>query len=183
MELVAEPPPTISPKIVEEIDDDDDEENLSISSDSDIGEALGWLDGKTTSAQKLSSHVCASPLEGWEGRVEVGMSNSVTTAIRGSLRETEIGRSRNTDKADRGHLYIIDVSQSVDLDHPLALNFLREDCDHVSVHRKVLERGDISVEDEIADSVFMKKSLDAVKNPEADVEKITSGQDSGEMLY
>lgn len=29
------------------------------------------------------------------------MSNSVTTAIRGSLRETEIGRSRNTDKADR----------------------------------------------------------------------------------
>ncbi|CAN7063007.1 unnamed protein product [Brassica oleracea var. botrytis] len=169
MELVAEPPPTISPKIVEEIDDDDDEENLSISSDSDIGEALGWLDGKTTS--------------GWEGRVEVGMSNSVTTAIRGSLRETEIGRSRNTDKADRGHLYIIDVSQSVDLDHPLSLNFLREDCDHVSVHRKVIERGDISVEDEIADSVFMKKSLDAVKNPEADVEKITSGQDSGEMLY
>ncbi|CAN6900037.1 hypothetical protein Bca4012_096079 [Brassica carinata] len=86
-----------------------------------------------------------------------------------------------------GHLYIIDVSQSVDLDHPLALNFLREDCDHVSVHRKVIERGDISVEDEIADSVFMKsyiqKSLDAVKNPEADVEKITSGQDSGEMLY
>lgn len=33
----------------------------------------------------------------------------------------------------QGHLYIIDVSQSVDLDHPLALNFLREDCDHVSV--------------------------------------------------
>ncbi|KAL0653389.1 hypothetical protein Bca4012_096080 [Brassica carinata] len=107
MELVAEPPPTISPKIVEEIDDDDDEENLSISSDSDIGEALGWLDGKTTS--KLSSHVCASPLEGWEGRVEVGMSNSVTTAIRGSLRETEIGRSRNTDKADR-----VTVEQALD---------------------------------------------------------------------
>ncbi|CAN6900039.1 unnamed protein product [Brassica oleracea] len=125
MELVAEPPPTISPKIVEEIDDDDDEENLSISSDSDIGEALGWLDGKTTStknknkknkhsqmgfkAQKLSSHVCASPLEGWEGRVEVGMSNSVTTAICGSLRETEIGRSRNTDKADR-----VTVEQALD---------------------------------------------------------------------
>uniref|UniRef100_A0A0D3DVK1 Uncharacterized protein n=1 Tax=Brassica oleracea var. oleracea TaxID=109376 RepID=A0A0D3DVK1_BRAOL len=124
MELVAEPPPTISPKIVEEIDDDDDEENLSISSDSDIGEALGWLDGKTTSgarpssgslqsfsnkAQKLSSHVCASPLEGWEGRVEVGISNSVTTAIRGSLRETEIGRSRNTDKADR-----VTVEQALD---------------------------------------------------------------------
>ncbi|KAL6545069.1 hypothetical protein OROHE_009976 [Orobanche hederae] len=31
-----------------------------------------------------------------------------------------------------GHLYIIDVSQSVDLDHPLALDFLREDIVHVS---------------------------------------------------
>uniref|UniRef100_A0A803KVH4 Serine/threonine-protein kinase RIO1 n=1 Tax=Chenopodium quinoa TaxID=63459 RepID=A0A803KVH4_CHEQI len=31
-----------------------------------------------------------------------------------------------------GHLYIIDVSQSVDLDHPHALDFLREDCLHVS---------------------------------------------------
>lgn len=40
-------------------------------------------------------------MQGWEGRVQVGMSNSVTTAIRGSLRETETGRSRNTDKADR----------------------------------------------------------------------------------
>jgi RIO kinase 1 len=33
----------------------------------------------------------------------------------------------------QGHLYIIDVSQSVDLDHPLALDFLKEDCLHVSV--------------------------------------------------
>lgn len=31
-----------------------------------------------------------------------------------------------------GHLYIIDVSQSVDLDHPLALDFLKEDCLHVN---------------------------------------------------
>ncbi|XP_027156537.1 serine/threonine-protein kinase rio1-like, partial [Coffea eugenioides] len=31
-----------------------------------------------------------------------------------------------------GHLHIIDVSQSVDLDHPHALDFLREDCVHVS---------------------------------------------------
>ncbi|CAN8284203.1 unnamed protein product [Cochlearia groenlandica] len=442
--VVAEPPlPSIIPPVVEykeaveQYDDDDDDDDLSLSSDSDIGEALDWLDGKdddeligggfslharrpnahgghgarpnsgalqplSNKAQKLSGHVRASPLEGWEGRDKVGMSNSVTTAIRGSLRETEIGRSRNTDKADRatveqvldprtrmvlfrmlnrgvfndvngcistgkeanvyhatksdgaelaikvyktsvlvfkdrdryvqgdyrfrhgycrhnprkmvktwaekehrnlkrlqaagircpvpillrlhvlvmefigrdgwaaprlkdaslsldklresyleliiqmrtlyqkcklvhgdlseynilyfeGHLYIIDVSQSVDLDHPLALNFLREDCDHVSdffkkhgvavmtirelfdfivdptisdesvdsyleeVQRKVIERGEISVEDEIADSVFMKsyipKSLDAVNNPEADVAKITSGQDTGDMLY
>ena len=30
-------------------------------------------------------------------------------------------------------MYIIDVSQAVDLDHPHALDFLREDCLHVSV--------------------------------------------------
>ena len=35
--------------------------------------------------------------------------------------------------AQQGHLYIIDVSQSVDLDHPHALDFLREDCVHISV--------------------------------------------------
>ena len=33
----------------------------------------------------------------------------------------------------QGHLHIIDVSQAVDLDHPRALDFLREDCVHVSV--------------------------------------------------
>ena len=32
----------------------------------------------------------------------------------------------------QGELYIIDVSQSVDLDHPRALHFLREDIQHVN---------------------------------------------------
>jgi len=32
----------------------------------------------------------------------------------------------------KGELYIIDVSQAVDLDHPKALDFLREDCAHVN---------------------------------------------------
>ncbi|GIL77701.1 hypothetical protein Vretimale_6760 [Volvox reticuliferus] len=32
----------------------------------------------------------------------------------------------------KGELYIIDVSQAVDLDHPKALDFLREDCKHVN---------------------------------------------------
>jgi hypothetical protein len=32
----------------------------------------------------------------------------------------------------QGELYIIDVSQAVDLDHPKALDFLREDCKHVN---------------------------------------------------
>ncbi|KAF2618430.1 hypothetical protein F2Q68_00042000 [Brassica cretica] len=34
-----------------------------------------------------------------------------------------------------------------------------ESCSYLWVHRKVIERGDISVEDEIADSVFMKVAL------------------------
>ena len=29
-------------------------------------------------------------------------------------------------------MWIIDVSQSVDLDHPKALDFLREDCKHIN---------------------------------------------------
>ncbi len=33
--------------------------------------------------------------------MNVGMSNSVTTAIRDSIRETAIGKTRNTEKADR----------------------------------------------------------------------------------
>ena len=32
----------------------------------------------------------------------------------------------------QGHLVVIDVSQSVDLDHPQALHFLREDAAHVN---------------------------------------------------
>ncbi|KAI8529208.1 hypothetical protein RHMOL_Rhmol12G0206700 [Rhododendron molle] len=123
-----------------------------------------------------------------------------------------------------GHLYVIDVSQSVDLDHPHALDFLREDCVHVSdffrkhgvavmtirelfdfivdtsitedsldsyleeVQQKILVRGDvISQEDEIADSVFVQsyipKTLDSVKNVEADIDRITSGKDTGDLYY
>merc|ERR1712216_20298 len=32
----------------------------------------------------------------------------------------------------KSSLYIIDVSQSVDLDHPHALTFLREDCSNIN---------------------------------------------------
>uniref|UniRef100_A0A453S313 Uncharacterized protein n=1 Tax=Aegilops tauschii subsp. strangulata TaxID=200361 RepID=A0A453S313_AEGTS len=42
--------------------------------------------------QKLASHIRATPLEEWEGRMNVGMSNSVTTAIRDSIRDTSIGK-------------------------------------------------------------------------------------------
>ncbi|CAO2162617.1 unnamed protein product, partial [Urochloa humidicola] len=51
--------------------------------------------------QKLASHIRAAPLEEWEGRMNVGMSNSVTTAIRDSIRGAAIGKIRNTEKADR----------------------------------------------------------------------------------
>ena len=40
-------------------------------------------------------------IQEWEGRMNVGMSNSVTTAIRDSIRDTAIGKIRNTEKADR----------------------------------------------------------------------------------
>ncbi|KAK8690833.1 hypothetical protein V6N13_074359 [Hibiscus sabdariffa] len=420
-----------------EDEDEDEEEDFSWSSDSEIGEALDYLDSKydeesidgafaltsrrpnahgghhsrpNSSAlqplsnrnQKFSNHIRASPLEEWEGRLNVGMSNSVTTAIRESVREMAIGKTKTTEKADRatveqaidprtrmvlfkmlnrgvfhdingcistgkeanvyhatksngqelaikvyktsvlvfkdrdryvqgdyrfrygyckhnprkmvktwaekemrnllrlkaagircptplllrlhvlvmefigkagwaaprlkdaslsldklrecyvemivsmrtlyqkcklvhgdlseynilyfeGHLYIIDVSQSVDLDHPHALDFLREDCVHVSdffrkhgvavmtirelfdfivdptitdesvysyleeVQQKILARGDMSVEDEIADSVFVQsyipKTLDHVKNVEEDVIRITSGKDTGDLYY
>ncbi|KAL1322243.1 hypothetical protein HN51_067167 [Arachis hypogaea] len=122
-----------------------------------------------------------------------------------------------------GHLYIIDVSQAVDPDHPHALDFLREDCIHISdffkkhgvavmtirelfdfivdptiaddavdgyleeMQQKISARGDVSVEDEIADSVFMQtyipKTLDDVKNAEEDVQRITSGKDTGDLYY
>lgn len=37
----------------------------------------------------------------WEGRLNVGMSNSVTTAIRESVRDMAIGKTKTTEKADR----------------------------------------------------------------------------------
>ncbi|CAN1187517.1 Serine/threonine-protein kinase RIO1 [Linum perenne] len=121
-----------------------------------------------------------------------------------------------------GHLYIIDVSQSVDLDHPRALDFLREDCVHVSdffkkhgvavmnirelfdfivdpsitddsidnyleeVQKRITSR-EVTVEDEIADSVFVQayipKRLDSVKDAEEDVIRLTSGQKTDDLYY
>lgn len=421
----------------EEAEEEEEEEDWS--SDSEIGDALDWLDlkddgeagiesgGITLNArrpnahggalsrpasstlqplsnrtQKVARHIRASPLEEWEGRVNVGMSNSVATAIRDSVRGLAIGKTKNTEKADRatveqaidprtrmvlfkmlnhgvfndingcistgkeanvyhatksdgkelaikvyktsvlvfkdrdryvqgdyrfrygyckhnprkmvktwaekemrnllrlkaaglrcpapillrlhvlvmefigksgwaaprlkdaslsldklregyveiitamrtlyqkcklvhgdlseynilyyeGHLYIIDVSQAVDLDHPHALDFLREDCLHVSdffrkngvavmtirelfdfivdptiadeavdsyleeVQQKILARGDISAEEQIADSVFVQsfipKTLEQVKDAEEDAFRLTSGKDTGDMYY
>ncbi|KAM7267717.1 hypothetical protein ACFE04_009883 [Oxalis oulophora] len=130
---------------VDEIDDDDDDDDVSLSSsDSDIGDALDYLDSKedaiadngftlnsrrpnahggihsrnqnsstlqplSNRVQKFAHHLRASPLEEWEGRMNVGMSNSVTTAIRGSVREMAIGKTKTTEKADRAT-----VEQAID---------------------------------------------------------------------
>ncbi|KAG8382086.1 hypothetical protein BUALT_Bualt05G0039900 [Buddleja alternifolia] len=51
--------------------------------------------------QKLFYHFRAAPLEDWEGSCDIGMSNSVRTAIRGSIRDMAIGKTKRTDKADR----------------------------------------------------------------------------------
>ncbi|KAK1294542.1 hypothetical protein QJS10_CPA16g00969 [Acorus calamus] len=112
-------------------DDEEDEEEEPWSSDSELDEPLEMADlrGRRSNAhgglhsrplssplqplsnqiQKLSGHFRASPLEEWEGRLNVGMSNLVTTAIRESIRDTEIGRIKNNDKADRAT-----VEQAID---------------------------------------------------------------------
>uniref|UniRef100_A0ACD5YDR1 Uncharacterized protein n=1 Tax=Avena sativa TaxID=4498 RepID=A0ACD5YDR1_AVESA len=59
--------------------------------------------------QKLASHFRAGPLEEWEGRMNVGMSNSVTTTIRDSVRDSAIGKTKNIGKADRAT-----VEQAID---------------------------------------------------------------------
>ncbi|XP_058093209.1 uncharacterized protein LOC131239498 isoform X2 [Magnolia sinica] len=124
-------------------EEEEEEEEVWSSSDSEIGDALDWLDSRCgsngsadTSAtfslasrrpnahggllsrplqpisnrtQKFSNHIRAAPLEEWEGRMNVGMSNSVTTAIRSSVREMAIGRTKTTEKADRAT-----VEQAID---------------------------------------------------------------------
>ncbi|XP_026454086.1 serine/threonine-protein kinase rio1-like [Papaver somniferum] len=59
--------------------------------------------------QRFTSHLRPSPLEEWEGRENMSMPNSVTTAIRQSLRETAIGKTKTADKRDRAS-----VEQAID---------------------------------------------------------------------
>ncbi|CAI8613110.1 unnamed protein product [Vicia faba] len=122
--------------------EDDDDDDVSYSSDSEIDDALDWLDSKddeyesidgssltswrpnahgghhsysstlqplSNRNQRFSHHIRASPLEEWEGRMNIGMSNTVTTAIRASVRDMAIGKTRTTEKADRAT-----VEQAID---------------------------------------------------------------------
>ncbi|KAI3906818.1 hypothetical protein MKW92_038545 [Papaver armeniacum] len=133
----------IEEEVVEDYDDDDEEEEeeLEWSSDSEIGEALDWLDSKdgidgaipmssrrpnahggllsrprssplqpiSNRNQRFTNHIRPSPLEEWEGRTNMSMSNSVTTAIRESVRGMAIGKTKTTEKADRAT-----VEQAID---------------------------------------------------------------------
>ncbi|KAK8962843.1 hypothetical protein KSP40_PGU022706 [Platanthera guangdongensis] len=141
-----------------EVEYDEDEEDYW-SSESEVGDALDWLDSKegadgdgvtgssfsvsaarrpnahgglisrpfqplTNRSQKFASHIRANPLEEWEGRMDIGMSNSVTTAIRETVRDAAIGRIKNTEKADRATVEQVIVfllfSLVLDLFLPLA---------------------------------------------------------------
>ncbi|KAG6394992.1 hypothetical protein SASPL_145583 [Salvia splendens] len=131
----------------EDWEGEEDDDEFYLSSDSEIAEALDFLDSRedaegglldgsftplhtrrpnahgglhsrpnssslqpiSNKSQKLANHIRASPLEEWEGRFDVGMSNSVTTAIRGSVRDMAIGKTKTTEKADRAT-----VEQAID---------------------------------------------------------------------
>ncbi|KAI6706575.1 hypothetical protein NL676_009537 [Syzygium grande] len=129
---------------VGEEEEEEEEEEEAWSSDSEIENALEWLDLKDggeavggafapnsrrpnahgglhtrarsstlqplfNRSQKLTTHVRASPLEEWEGRVNVGMSSTVTASIRESVRDMAVGKIKSHEKADRAT-----VEQAID---------------------------------------------------------------------
>uniref|UniRef100_A0A7N0UYU8 Serine/threonine-protein kinase RIO1 n=1 Tax=Kalanchoe fedtschenkoi TaxID=63787 RepID=A0A7N0UYU8_KALFE len=136
------PEPNLVPQVESEWvnhhdeDDDDDDDELSLSSDSEIGDALDYLDSRdddgfldggftlnswrpnahggvhsqrnasalqplSNRTQKFANHIRASPLEDWEGRMNINMSNSVNTEMRESIRGMAIGKTKTHEKADR----------------------------------------------------------------------------------
>ncbi|XP_044950476.1 serine/threonine-protein kinase RIO1-like isoform X2 [Hordeum vulgare subsp. vulgare] len=85
------------------------------------GHIVGGLADPSSSATKLRPEVCFSqqPRYGdmeWEGRMNVGMSNSVATAIRDSIRDTSIGKIRNHEKADRATVEQANVYHATKID-------------------------------------------------------------------
>ncbi|AES77582.2 Serine/Threonine-kinase RIO1-like protein [Medicago truncatula] len=66
--------------------------------------------------QRFSNRIRASPLEEWEGRTNIGMSNTVTTEIRGSLMHMSIGKTKTTGKVDRAT-----VENAIDLRTRMAI--------------------------------------------------------------
>lgn len=70
---------------------------------------LSTLQPLSNRSQKLTTHIRASPLEEWEGRVNVGMSSTVTASIRESVRDMAVGKIKSHEKADRAT-----VEQAID---------------------------------------------------------------------
>lgn len=61
--------------------------------------------------QKFSHHIRASPLEEWEeGSMNIAMSNTVTTAIRATVRDMAIGKTRTSEKADRATVEQVNIN-------------------------------------------------------------------------
>ncbi|KAI6706587.1 hypothetical protein NL676_009549 [Syzygium grande] len=153
----------------EEEDDDDDEEEKAWSSNSEIEKALEWfglkdggeaVDGGALRSQfsmlKAAGIRCPAP---HLLKLHVLVMDFIGKAGWAAPHLKDAASS--LDKLPEGyreeHLYIIDVSQAVDLDHPRALDFLCEDCLHVSIQQRISARGNVlSPEDEIADSVFIQ---------------------------
>ncbi|KAI4364731.1 hypothetical protein MLD38_020786 [Melastoma candidum] len=131
-------------RVTEEEEGEEEEDEVAALSDSEIEDALDWLDLKddgeavgsafapnarrpnahgglhsrsnsstlqplSNRTQKFSHHISASPLEEWEGRINVGISSTVAASIQESVRRTAIGRVRTSEKADRAT-----VEQAID---------------------------------------------------------------------
>ncbi|KAM0907523.1 hypothetical protein ACQ4PT_016044 [Festuca glaucescens] len=120
--------PAEEPAEVEEEEEGDEDEDWS--DDEDVREAHAWLD---TAESPDGSTLLSATFSGAGGvarrpNAHGGMLARTLQPL--SNRQQKLASHFRAGPLE-GHLYIIDISQSVDLDHPLALDFLKEDCLHV----------------------------------------------------
>ncbi|VDL78325.1 unnamed protein product [Nippostrongylus brasiliensis] len=71
-------------------------------------------------------------------------------------------------------LYIIDVSQSVEHDHPHALDFLKSDCNNVSKFFRTMDPSD----DALFMNAFIPHKLDHVLHFERDINALKAGKET-----
>ena len=85
------------------------------------------------------------------------------------------------DRYHHGLLYVIDVSQSVENDHPHALEFLRKDCTNITDFFRKNGVGTMTVKelfDFITDVTITADNIDAYLDRSMDV---TSGRTAGDF--
>ncbi|KAL6531496.1 hypothetical protein OROMI_027859 [Orobanche minor] len=147
---------------------------------------------RPTSIQKLSR--IYRKME-WEVRISAGMSNSVTTAIRASVRDMAIGKARTTDKSDRAT-----VEQAIDPRTRRILSKMHNQGEYDNINGCISTGKEANVYhatksdgQELAIKIYktsvlvfkissyIPKTLDDVMNAEEDVTRLTSGQDTGDM--